>query len=150
MVCCPPGRVSLVLWIHTPTLRQCLGNGAKSRHILGILAILSQEQKTDLYALWRKYGILLPPLNHVQVVYHVHLTPDKKIYSICKWSISGGYITINNCSTCYWLIFPLCTLCSTLCYWYILVISVFPLNHSVLWHFILYFYLWKCLLSYMS
>ena len=87
MVCCPPGRVSLVLWIYAPTLCQCLGDRAKSRHVLGVLAILSQEQKTDLYALWRKYGILLPPLNHVQVVYHVHLTPDKKIYSICKWSI---------------------------------------------------------------
>ena len=145
MVCCPPGRVSLVLWIYAPTLCQCLGDRAKSRHVLGVLAILSQEQKTDLYALRREYGILLPPLNHVQVVYHVHLTPNKKIYSICKWSISSGYITIDNCPACYWLIFPLCTLCSTLCY-----ISVFPLNHSVLWHFILYFYLWKCLLSYMS
>lgn len=78
MVCCPPGRVSLVLWIYAPTLCQCLGDRAKSRHVLGVLAILSQEQKTDLYALRREYGILLPPLNHVQVVYHVHLTPNKK------------------------------------------------------------------------
>lgn len=109
----PWSDVFLILWIHTPALRQCLGNGAKSGHILGVLAILSQEQKTDLYSLWRKYGILLPPLNHVQVVYHVHLTPDKKIYSICKWSISGGYITINNCPAYYGLILLLRTLYST-------------------------------------
>ena len=78
MISRSPGRVSLVLWIYAPTLCQCLGNRAKSRHILGVLAILSQEQKTNLYALRREYGILLTPLNHVQVVYHVHLTPNKK------------------------------------------------------------------------
>lgn len=59
MVCCPPGRVSLVLWIYAPTLCQCLGDRAKSRHVLGILAILSQEQKANLYALGCEDSILL-------------------------------------------------------------------------------------------
>lgn len=87
MISRSPGRVSLVLWIYAPTLCQCLGNRAKSRHILGVLAILSQEQKTNLYALRREYGILLTPLNHVQVVYHVHLTPNKKYTP----SVNGVY-----------------------------------------------------------
>ena len=54
MISRSPGRVSLVLWIYAPTLCQCLGNRAKSRHVLGVLAVLSQEQKTDLYTLRRE------------------------------------------------------------------------------------------------
>ena len=83
----PWSDVFLILWIHTPTLRQCLGDRAKNRHVLGILAILPQEQIPHLYALGREYGILLTPLNHVQVVYHVHLTPNKKYTP----SVNGVY-----------------------------------------------------------
>lgn len=61
----PWSDVFLILWIHTPTLRQCLGNGAKSGHILGVLAILSQEQKTDLYSLGREDSIVLSFLSNI-------------------------------------------------------------------------------------
>lgn len=65
MISRSPGRVSLVLWIYAPTLCQCLGNRAKSRHILGVLAILSQEQKTDLYSLGREDSIVLSFLSNI-------------------------------------------------------------------------------------
>ena len=83
----PWSDVFLILWIHTPTLRQCFGDRAKSRHILGILAILSQEQKANLYALGCEDSILLPPLNHVQVVYHLIHPPIKKYTP----SVNGVY-----------------------------------------------------------
>ena len=70
-----------------PPLCQRLGDRLEYGHILGVLAILPQEQIAHLYALGRVDGVLLPLLNDIQTIHHANLLLTKKFTP----SVDGVY-----------------------------------------------------------